>query len=210
MFTGIVQAAAPILSASSKGNTKRVRVRLPASWKLAIGQSVAVDGICSTVVQSNKQYFEVEYMPETLSKTIAGSYAAGAAVNLERSLTLKDFVDGHLVSGHIDTRGIVVRAGTGSEGYLIVISVPASLMRYIAVHGSVAVNGVSLTVARTRGSTFTVALIPHTLAHTNLRFLKKRNHVNIEVDLVARYVVAAAERGGRVAHNAKKRSRKSG
>lgn len=205
MFTGIIQASVPIVRTAQDAQVLRVRIQRPGKWKLTLGQSIAIDGVCSTVVKCGAQYFEVEYMPETLGKTIAGSYTSGTAVNLERSLTLKDFVDGHLVAGHIDARGIVVSAGSSAEGYLVAISVPATLMRYIAAHGSIAVNGVSLTVARTRGSTLTVALIPHTLAHTNLGTLKEHDHVNIEVDLVARYVVAASERGGRVGRDAKKR-----
>ena len=217
MFSGIIQAASPIVSAEMKHGCRRVRIKTPHGWKLAHGQSIAVDGVCSTIVAhaparahaGRPATFDVEYMPETLSKTTAGLFQKNTLVNLERSLTLGSLVDGHLVQGHVDARGRiagVVEVGASKE---VIIAAPQSLMRYIALHGSIAVNGVSLTVARTGRSTFTVALIPHTLTHTNLGLWGVGDLVNIEVDMIARYLFGALERG-RVRRDAKKRTHKKG
>ena len=196
-----------VVSAAQVDTCRRVRIAKPHGWKLVGGQSVAVDGICSTVVRSSRDFFEVEYMPETLSKTISGDFQKGTLVNLERSLTLKNFVDGHLVQGHVDARGrVVARVELGRSRELI-IAAQKALMKYIAPRGSVAINGVSLTVARAGRTSFTVALIPYTIAHTNIGGLEVGNIVNIEVDMIARYLWAL--RGhGRVNRDAKKRTRK--
>lgn len=189
MFTGIIQATGKVERSSEKSGIRRVAIRRPAGWRLSLGQSISVDGICSTVVARAVKHFEVEYMPETLRKTTAGSFDRGTLLNLERSLGLKDFVDGHLVQGHVDGKGVVTKIEDEGASRLISVKVPADLKRFIAARGSIAVNGVSLTVARVRGTTFTVALIPHTLKATNLGLLTKGSEVNIETDLVARYLV---------------------
>ena len=200
MFTGIIQATSKVTATKKSGSVIAVRIKKPqkpAVWKLALGQSISIDGICSTVTAQNKDEFEVEYMPETLLKTTAGSFARDALVNLERSLTLKDFVDGHVVQGHVDARAkiaAVVEEGTTRR---ITIELPKGLVRYVAALGSIAISGVSLTVARLSGTKATVALIPHTLSHTNLGMLKRRDLVNIEVDVMARYIVAALDAGKR-------------
>lgn len=191
MFTGIVQKMAPLLSVVSRGECLQVRIKKPLGWKLALGQSVAVDGVCSTVVFSKPDFFEVEYMPETLAKTTVKTFKKNQVVNLERSLTLKDFVDGGLVQGHVDTRGTVKKVEKIGKTALLEIIISEALKKYIAPIGSVTVNGVSLTVARVKKDTFSVALIPYTLEHTNLGFLKKGDVVNVEVDILARYIVNA-------------------
>lgn len=187
MFTGIIQAAVPILSVVPKGECLLVRIKKPAGWKVNLGQSIAVDGVCSTVVTHKSGFFEVEYMPETLAKTTVKAFQKNTSVNLERSLTLKDFIDGHLVQGHVDARGIVGKIDEKGETKEIAITVPKDLMKYIATKGSITVNGVSLTVARSAKNTFGVALIPFTLTHTNLGLLKKGDSVNVEIDMMARY-----------------------
>jgi len=191
MFTGIVQKMAPLLSVTPLGACLRVRIRKPLGWKLALGQSIAVDGVCSTVVSCKLDFFEVEYMPETLAKTTAKMFKKNRLVNLERSLALKDFVDGGLVQGHIDARSTVERVEKIGETALLEITIPGVLKKYIAPIGAVTVNGVSLTVARVKKDTFSVALISYTMAHTNLGLLKKGDVVNVEVDILARYVVNA-------------------
>jgi riboflavin synthase len=188
MFTGIITATAKVLEAKRAGDIVRVSIEKPKAWKLTLGESIAVDGICSTVVAKSAKAFAVEYMPETLKKTTAGAFAKGTVRNLERSLTLGTLIDGHLVQGHVDARANVASIVKGKDGYLISFTLPQSLLPYSAEHGSIAINGVSLTIARKKGKTITVALIPHTLAHTNLGGLKKGDDVNIEVDLVARYL----------------------
>jgi riboflavin synthase len=188
MFTGIITATAKVKDAKRTGDNVRVAIEKPKDWKLTLGESVSIDGICSTVVAKDAKAFAVEYMPETLKKTTAGGFAKGTTRNLERSLTLNTLIDGHLVQGHVDARAKVVKIEEGKTGHLISFIIPQPLLPYIAEHGSVAINGVSLTVARRKGKTATVALIPHTLAHTNLGELKKGDDVNMEADLVARYL----------------------
>lgn len=207
MFTGIIQATAKVTSAKKAGDCIRIGIRKPAAWKLVLGQSISIDGICSTVVARSKDTFDVEYMPETLLKTTAGSFAHDTLVNLERSLTLNDFIDGHIVQGHVDARARVTGVVDEGNTRRITVEIPKALVRYVAALGSIALNGVSLTVARLESGSATVALIPHTLAHTNLGALKKGDLVNMEADLLARHIVAALETGGRVGH-AKKTLRK--
>ena len=146
-------------------------------------------------------------MPETIAKTTAGEFENDRIVNLERSLTLKDYVDGHLMQGHIDARGRIVGIIEVGRSKKVVIALPVSLMKHVALHGSVAVNGISLTVAQRGHASFTTALTPYTIQHTNLGDREVGDTVNIEVDLLARYIAAYA-RSVRVSHNAKKRVRK--
>lgn len=191
MFTGIIQKVAPILSATPTGECLRVRIKKPAGWKLTLGQSVAVDGVCSTVVSRAPAFFEVEYMPETLAKTTARTFKKNQIINLERSLTFKDFLDGGLVQGHVDACGRVKMVGKKGKTGTLEISVPKNIEKYITDKGSITINGVNLTIARMKRDTFSVALIPYTLSHTNLGLSKKGDMVNIEADMLARYVVAA-------------------
>ena len=188
MFTGIIQSVMPVLAASDKEACLVVRLKKPTGWKVVLGQSITVDGICSTVTKVGASFFEVEYMPETLDKTTAGTMAAGRWVNLERSLTLRDYIDGHLVSGHVDARGKTIRVEGEDNTKRISFEVPQVLAKYIAKKGSITVNGISLTVADVKKNVFTVALIPYTLEHTNLGLIEKGDTVNIEIDTVARYV----------------------
>lgn len=191
MFTGIIQATASILRTKVEGTCLRVRIAKPRLWRLTTGESVAIDGICSTIVTHGKTFFDVVYMPETLKKTTASQFIEGEIVNLERSFTLTQPLDGNLVSGHVDACGQVVQVRAQGNARLVTLAFPRSLGHFIAPQGSIVINGTSLTVASVRGSDCTVALIPHTLLHTNLGQMKRGDSVNIEVDLVARYVVHA-------------------
>lgn len=208
MFTGIVQVTGEVLVAVDARGVKTVRIARPKAWKLVKGQSVSIDGICSTVAKLDAKAFEVAYMPETISKTTAGDFGRGARLNLERSLTLADYVDGHFVMGHVDARGKVVAVEKAKGAHVVTISAPSELLPLLALHGSVAVNGVSLTIARRGKGTFSVALIPYTLAETNLGDLVRGSAVNIEADPLARYVRAMLEKRSRMPENAKKKRRK--
>jgi riboflavin synthase len=188
MFTGIIQKIAPVLSVTHQGKILTARIKKPAGWKLSLGQSVAIDGICSTVTSVRPGYFEVEYMPETLEKTTAQVWQKGKRVNLECSLTLRDLVDGGIVSGHVDACGRVEALENEGASKRVTFAIPASLSKYVARKGSITVNGVNLTVTEVTKKTFGVALIPYTLSHTNLGLLRTKDRVNVEVDLVARYV----------------------
>ncbi len=189
MFTGIIRSVSPVVSIRTEGVNTVARIRIPENWQLDLGQSVAIDGVCSTITKKDSDTFEVDWMPETLAKTTAGSLKEGSMVNLERSLTLQDFVDGHLVQGHVDGRGTVTKIEKDTqEGTVLSVSITGELIPFIAKKGSVAINGVSLTVTAIQGSTLSVALIPYTLEHTNLGLLKEGDEVNIEVDMMARYI----------------------
>src|SRR3989338_7879443 len=202
MFAGIVETTAPIRAARPARGARMVSIEKPQRWKLAKGESISVDGICTTVLSSTPRSFSVSYMPETLRKTTAGTFIKGKRVNLERSLSLSSRVEGHFVTGHIDARSqVATTPKRARQGFFL------TLMRYVTLHGSLAVNGVSLTVARINGRRVTMALIPHTLSHTNLGALKKGDAVNVEVDLAARYLLSG--RGyARLTSDAKKTLRK--
>ena len=191
-----------------KNEIRRVRVPLPRGWKVSLGQSVMIDGICTTVVARAKGFFEVELMPETLAKTTAGTFARDTLVNLERSLTLSAALDGHIVLGHVDATARLLKRKDAGGSRTLTFALPAALAKFVAPIGSIAVNGVSLTVARVSKTSFEVALIPFTLAHTNLGSLKEGDEVNLEADVLARYAVAALFHGGTVPLNAAKGIRK--
>ena len=187
MFTGIVSATSKVVSA------ERGRLGIDHAWvarRLKIGGSVAVNGCCLTIVKKKGPVFYADVVPETLRRTNLGALAVGSEVNLELPLGATSLLDGHLVQGHIDataTVGSVERAASGRE---VVIELPTALARFVAVKGSIAVDGVSLTVAAVDKppGTFRVALIPHTLEATIAGMYKAGTVVNLEADVIARYV----------------------
>ncbi|MBI5457582.1 riboflavin synthase [Candidatus Kaiserbacteria bacterium] len=203
MFTGIVEKTAKIDSVKTHGSCLRVCIKKPNGWNLSRGQSVSIDGICSTVVTFRRNTFLVEYIPETLSKTTAGFFAKGGMVNLERSLVYGNRVEGHLMQGHVDVRTRIIGVVEKGNSRELIIAVPPVQRRSIALRGSVAINGASLTIARKRGATIVVALIPHTIRRTNLGLLTVGDQVNVELDHTVRLLRAATR--ARVGRNAAKR-----
>src|SRR5579871_5122947 len=157
MFSGIVQTTGRVKSVEEKKKIQRVRIEAPRSWKLALGASINVDGICSTVVKKGIGYFDVEYMPETLSKTTAISFAKGRSVNLERSLKFGDRIDGHPVQGHVDCAAPVRQIARKGGSRELTVKPTGKLVRAAVLHGSIAINGVSLTIAKKHGPNVTVA-----------------------------------------------------
>lgn len=195
MFTGIIAAVGRIAEAAPSIGGQRLTIEaggLPLD-DVALGESIAVSGVCLTVVALHANAFEVDVSNETLACT--AGFERGDAVNLEKALRLSDRLGGHLVSGHVDGRGTVERAEEAGDNRVVEISVPSELARYVARKGSVAVDGVSLTVNAVDRSSFAVNLIPHTLAHTNFGRLQPGVKVNIEIDLLARYVERTAQFG---------------
>jgi riboflavin synthase len=188
MFTGIISAVGRIdhVEESPGG----IKVRIGAAdldlSDVAIGDSIAVSGVCLTVIALDAQAFDVDVSRETLG-CVAG-FAEGDAVNLEKALRLSDRLGGHMVSGHVDGVGQVERFDRLGDNYLLAVGVPPALAKYIARKGSIAVNGVSLTVNEVAADTFSANLIPHTLQHTNLQHLDAGKRVNVEVDVIARYL----------------------
>jgi riboflavin synthase len=188
MFTGIVAAVGRVAAARPATGGLRLRVETGSLdlKDIVVGDSIAVDGVCLTVVARKARSFEADVSPETLACT--AGFAKGARVNLEKSLRLADRLGGHLVSGHVDGVGTVTRIKRVGANRVITVKAPANLARYIARKGSVTVNGVSLTVNDVNGAGFAANLIPHTLAATNLGQLGARHKVNLEVDMLARYI----------------------
>ena len=194
MFTGIIETTAPIIKTVSTANILRVCVTRPRGWKMHKGQSIAVQGICSTVTTYDARSFCVEYMPETLRKTTAGGFVPGSRVHLERPLRLGGSLDGPIVSGHVDAVGKIQKIIMEHDMITLRISIPKREQRLIAPKGSVAIDGVSLTVVDVSASSFTVALIPHTVKTTMLGAYAIGTHVNIEYDMIARYVARICAR----------------
>jgi riboflavin synthase len=188
MFTGLIQAVGRVASARASGQSSLVVIDAGGLdlGDVATGDSIACNGICLTVTQLTSHGFTVDVSPETLRVTTG--LTVGAAVNLEKSLRLADRLGGHLVAGHVDGVGEVVSMTPVDANRELAIRFPATLARYVARKGSVAVNGVSLTVNAVAGDSFSVNLIPHTLGATNLGQLQAGDGVNLEADLVARYV----------------------
>ena len=187
MFTGIVASVGRVTESTPSQAGARLRIdagRLSLE-DVVIGDSIAVNGTCLTVVALDGRHFEVDVSHETMRCT--AGFVTGARVNLEKALRLADRLGGHFVTGHIDGTGRVCRAQPVGENRLVQIEVPEELSKYIARKGSVTVNGVSLTVNEVLGRAFSVNLIPHTLAMTNLAELQPDAVVNIEIDLLARY-----------------------
>jgi len=188
MFTGIIKSLGKVKDVSAKGESIELWIEKPAGWKIKAGDSISVDGICSTVKRLRGNAFEVEYMPETIKKTTAGLFRKGTQVNLEPSLRANDRLDGHLVQGHVDMAGNIKEIRKIGNSVILKIGFPKQYRKFIAEKGSIAANGVSLTIVAVGRDWFTVSLVSYTLRHTNLQNLKKGDKVNIEVDVLARYL----------------------
>jgi riboflavin synthase len=188
MFTGIVEAVGEVREVQPRGPDAGVIIGAGELdlRDVKVGDSIAVNGCCLTVVELPPGAFRVDVSRETLERTIG--FEAGSRVNLEKALRASDRLGGHLVTGHIDDLGEVTRWEPVGESWRLEVRVPAELARYLARKGSITVNGVSLTVNRVEGDRFEVNLIPHTLEVTNLASLHVGARVNVEVDLVARYI----------------------
>ncbi len=189
MFTGIVEAVGEIKQVRSLegGISLSIAPGMLNLEDVETGDSIAVNGVCLTVTSVANDMFSVDVSRETLDCT-EGLDKPGGQVNLERALLLSDRLDGHLVSGHVDASGEVIKLEPAGESYTLLIKAPDALLKYIARKGSISVNGVSLTVNRIAGNELEINLIPHTLAVTTLKNLKTGAKVNLEVDMLARYV----------------------
>jgi riboflavin synthase len=197
MFTGIVTALGTVREIQPIGGGKDMRLVIEAPWpdtaSIALGASIACSGCCLTAVEVNADSFAVDASAETLACTTLGSWTVGSRVNLERSLKIGDELGGHMVSGHADGVGEAVSATAENGSTRWWFKVPRPLARFIAVKGSVAVNGVSLTVNEVRDDMFGVNIIPHTASVTGFGSMRPGDKVNIEIDMLARYVARLAE-----------------
>lgn len=196
MFTGLVEEIGRIAAIEGGGDRRLWIAAARVLDDAAIGASVAIDGCCLTVIEIATDRFLVEAVPETLSRTTLGERRAGDPVNLERALRLDQRLGGHLVQGHVDGVGRVTRVAEEGGGRRIAFELPEDLARFVAEKGSIAIDGVSLTVAACSGVTCEIAYIPHTLAATTAGEYRVGTRVNLEVDLMARYAARLLEGAG--------------
>ena len=191
MFTGLIETIGRVRRVVPGGGATRLAIEsdLPVA-AMSDGESVAIDGVCLTVARRSGTIFEADAVAETLSRTTLHALRAGDAVHLERALALGDRLGGHLVQGHVDAVAKVVALRRRGDDVRLEVALPASLRGFVASKGSIALHGVSLTVSAVKARSFEVALIPETLARTNLGGLGPGAGLNVEVDLVARYLEA--------------------
>lgn len=189
MFTGIVEELGHVVSLAHGPDSAVVRIRGPlVTADAAPGASIAVNGICLTVVEHDADSFSVDVMAETLRRTCLGELTPGSPVNLERALAVGDRLGGHIVQGHVDGTGTILARQLGDRWEVVTISLPGELARYVVEKGSITVDGVSLTIAGLDDASFQVSLIPTTLALTTLGTKQVGEPVNLEVDVLAKYV----------------------
>jgi riboflavin synthase len=200
MFTGIVEETGRIVSiVPGKGDSVRLTLECPlVASDVAVGDSVAVNGCCLTVVEIHDKRLTFDLLGETVRCTSIHGVGEGSCVNLERSVAVGGRMGGHYVSGHVDGVGTVKSIRTEKEDVVIRIEIPAELRKYIVHKGSVAIDGISLTVAGVEGDSFHVCLIPHTLEVTNLNERHAGDRVNLESDMVARYVEGLLQAAGKI------------
>lgn len=195
MFTGIITDLGHVRAIRAEGDT---RIEISTRFEdasIGIGASIACSGVCLTVIDKGPGWFAVHASNETLSRTTLGEWRPGTAVNLERPLKLGDELGGHLVSGHVDGVGTALSITPDGASRCFVFGAPPSLARFVAVKGSIAVDGISLTINEVDGPRFGVNIIPHTLSVTTLGETGPGDRVNLEIDLLARYVARLTEHG---------------
>ena len=191
MFTGIVEEVGIVAAISDNAMTVRASKVLE---DVKLGDSIAVNGTCLTAVSFTKSEFSVDLSPETMRRTSLGQLSEGSPVNLERALLASDRMGGHIVQGHVDGTGRIMSTKTDGDSIIFRVRVPKRLNRYIVEKGFVAVDGISLTVVKRGASSFTLAVIPYTLKNTNLASLSAGDRVNLEADILAKYVESLLDR----------------
>jgi len=191
LFTGIVEEVGVVAAISDNGMTVRASKVLE---DVKLGDSIAVNGTCLTAVSFTKSEFSVDLSPETMRRTSLGQLTVGSPVNLERALLASDRMGGHIVQGHVDGTGRIMSTKTDGDSIIFRVRVPKRLNKYIVEKGFVAVDGISLTVVKRGASSFTLAVIPYTLKNTNLASLSAGDRVNLEADILAKYVESLLDR----------------
>jgi riboflavin synthase len=196
MFTGLVEAVGELIERKATSGGFRLRIGSRMAPELAPGDSLAVNGVCLTVILSEENEIHADVGPETVRVTTLGMLPRGSALNLERPLRADGRFGGHFVQGHVDAIGHIEELRKDSDFHWLTVSFPPALAPYIVHKGSIAVDGISLTVAGLGGDRFDVQVVPFTMDHTNLGRVQVRERVNIECDMVGKYVVRAAELAG--------------
>jgi riboflavin synthase len=194
MFTGLVEDIGTVTALHSAGKAAKLSVHCAlASKAVRIGDSIAVNGACLTVESIGADSLSFHSLRETLTRTNLGDCRVGSRVNLERALRLGDPLGGHFVSGHVDCSSAVKRIGQEGDDLILDVALPASMRELVIMKGSIAINGVSLTISRLEDDLFGVSIIPHTWTHTNLQNLKVGDKVNLEFDMIGRYILRHLE-----------------
>ena len=188
MFTGIIKKLSTVEKISWQKGSLFVEIKIPKGWKIKLGESISVSGVCSTVKKVSKNSFTVEYMPETVKKTTVGDFEKETEINLERGLRVGDLMDGHIVQGHVDCVGKIMEIKKVKQSVVMKIKIPKEFMKFMAPKGSVSIDGISLTIVESKKDWFTVSLVSYTLENTNLGKIKVGEKVNIEVDALAKYI----------------------
>lgn len=190
MFTGLVKALGNVVSLEEKGEQARLCIAIPFAAELAPGDSVAVNGCCLTVAGSSGMDISFDVLAQTLRVTSLGKLAAGSVVNLERALKVGDRLGGHFVQGHVDGTGVILSLVENGQDHVVEVSLPAEIHRLCVEKGSIAIDGISLTIAELKGTSAVFWITPHTFSHTNLRDAKAGDTVNLEADMLAKHVAA--------------------
>jgi riboflavin synthase len=193
MFTGLVEAVGELVERAPTAGGYRLRLATELAAELKPGDSLAVNGVCLTVVRADAGKMDADVGPETIRVTTLGKLAVGSRVNLERPLRADSRFGGHFVQGHVDAIGRIEAVRPAADFHWLTVSFPPELARLIVLKGSIAVDGISLTVARLESDRFDVQIVPFTLEHTNLGSARDGEAVNLEADMIAKYVVRAAE-----------------
>ena len=196
MFTGLVETVGELVERKTTSGGFRLRIGSPMAPELSPGDSLAVNGVCLTVILAEQGEIHADVGPETVRVTTLGSLPRGSALNLERPLRADGRLGGHFVQGHVDAIGHIEELRQDADFHWLTVSFPPHLAPYIVHKGSIAVDGISLTVAGLGADRFDVQVVPFTMAHTNLGRVQVRERVNIECDMVGKYVVRAAELAG--------------
>ena len=193
MFTGLIEAVGEIDAVDPSPAGRRIRIKTSLASELTLGESLSVNGVCLTIVANEGGVVAADVSPETLRVTTLGQAKAGALANLERSLRADARVGGHFVQGHVDATASIRELRAQGDSYWLTVSFPSVLGSLIVQKGSIAVDGISLTVAAVDGETFNVQIVPFTFQHTNLRSARAGDPVNIECDILGKYVVRALD-----------------
>jgi riboflavin synthase len=198
MFTGIIEDKGKVLRIENRGQEKRLTIELPSHLtEVQLGDSINVNGVCLTIVRKQKRAIELDLSRETLQKTVLGELKEGNQVNLERALKLTDRLGGHIVTGHIDGIGMITEKRKERDFLQLEIRIPESVSRYVVQKGSIAIDGISLTVNESLGAEIRMTLIPFTIEKTTLMDKMVGDRVNVEADILGKYVEKLLDRGNK-------------
>ncbi len=194
MFTGLIESLGKVVSLETLGEQARLLISIPFADELALGDSVAVNGCCLTVAELCDEGVAFDVLAQTLRVTSLGKLSSGSAVNLERALRVGDRLGGHFVQGHVDAVGAIVSLEENGQDHVVEVSLPGEIHRLCVGKGSIAIDGISLTIAELNEASAVFWITPHTFAHTNLREAKVGDAVNLEGDMLAKHVAALMQR----------------